>query len=86
MPLNAVLWFQIPLSLTHTHRDTRCDADEVEEARMHCALTGSLNAGFMPLPSLCIKGGASTSNFASDMVQSLVLVGEVRPLTPLQLE
>ena len=39
---------------------------EVEEARLQRALTGSLNTGLMPSSSLCAKGGAGATHFAGD--------------------
>ena len=59
---------------THTHTNThrpyeyhrRKTEQEVEEARLQRALTGSLNTGLMPSSSLCAKGGAGATNFAGD--------------------
>ena len=39
---------------------------QVEEARLQHALTGSLNTGLMPSSSLYAKGGAGATNFAGD--------------------
>ena len=54
----------------HTHAPyvychRRCE-QEVEEAPLQRALTGSLNTGLMPSSSLCAKGGAGWANFAGD--------------------
>ena len=55
---------------TNAHRPyeyrRRKTEQEVEEARLQRALTGSLNTGMMPSSSLCAKGGAGATNFAGD--------------------
>ena len=55
---------------TNAHRTyeyrRRKTEQEVEEARLLRALTGSLNTGLMPISSLCAKGGAGATNFAGD--------------------
>ena len=52
---------------------------EVEEARLQRALTSSLNTGLMPSSSLCVKGGAGTTNFAGIFTR---LWGEAKPPKP----
>ena len=57
---------------THTHTNAhrpykyrrRKTEQEVKQARLQRALTGSLNTGLMPSSSLCAKRGAGTTNFA----------------------
>ena len=56
---------------THTRTNAyeyhrRKTEQEVEEAHLQRALTGSLNTGLMPSSSLCAKGGAGATNFAGD--------------------
>ena len=55
---------------TNTHRPYEYrrpkTEQEVEEARLHCALTGCLNTWLMPSSSFCEKGGAGATNFAGD--------------------
>ena len=52
---------------------------EVEEARLQRALTGSLNTGLMPSSSLCAKGGAGTTNFVGDFYP---VMGGAKPPKP----
>ena len=48
----------------------RWSQQEVEEARLQRALTGSLNAQFMPSSCLSAKGGRGTANFAGFLTHS----------------
>ena len=74
----------------HTHTRTNAhrpyvyrhprSVQEVEEACLQRALTGSLNTGLMPSSSLCAKGGAGAANFAGDLYP-IMGAGKVTPYT-----
>ena len=71
-----VFLLRVHMDPTHAHTHTnahrpyvyrhRRSEQEVEEARLQRALTGSLNTGLMPASSLCARGGGGTANFAGD--------------------